>query len=509
MSVISDAVNLSLVSKVTGYKIGKLPQPTPQNLPQSVAIIGQANTANQGTLDPNGVTITSAQEAGLIWGFGCPIHRAVSILLPSSGGGLLGIPITIYAQPEAAGATESVFEVSPTGIATENATHTLVICGREGINGQFYNFTVNVGDTSDDITAKIETCVNAVLGAPVIATSNDYDAILTSKWKDKTSNEINISINTNGKDAGITYVFNQTSFGSGVPNIGPSLDLFGDKWHTIVVNCYGGESTILESLESFNGVPDPNNPTGRFGSIIMKPFFALFGFVGNQLNATTAYTDTKKLEVTNVACPAPNSKGLTCEAAANVANLLALQAQNSPHKDISGQYYPDMPIPSNGDIGPMGQYINRDQTVKMGCSTVEFSNERYKVCDLVTTYHPDGEVPPQFRYVRNLVIDLNVFYTYYLLEQLYVVDRVISVDSANVTADGVIKPKDWKQIVSSMFDDLERRALIVDTDFSKTSLIVGISETNPDRLETAFPYKRSSFGRISSTTAQAGFNLGN
>jgi hypothetical protein len=42
----------------------------------------------------------------------------------------------------------------------------------------------------------------------------------------------------------------------------------------------------------------------------------------------------------------------------------------------------------------------------------------------------------------------------------------------------------------------------------KDSILVGISATNPDRIETFFRYKRSGFVRIASTTAEAGFNFG-
>ena len=56
--------------------------------------------------------------------------------------------------------------------------------------------------------------------------------------------------------------------------------------------------------------------------------------------------------------------------------------------------------------------------------------------------------------------------------------------------------------------DLSSRGLIVDTDFSTESTTVGISSTNPDRFETFFGYKRSGFGRVISTTAEAGFNFG-
>lgn len=502
---ISDAVNLSLVSKVTGYKIGRLAQNVTQNLPMRIAIIGEANTANQLTLDTNATEITSAKQAGLLYGFGSPIYHVMRILRPVSGEGVSGIPTVVYAQAEPGGAAARIIEIASLGTATANATHTVVISGRDQIDGQAYNYNVEVGDTSAEISLKIENAINAVLGSPVLATSTAYEATLTSKWKGDTANELVVTVETNGNDAGLTYTVTGTQAASGTPSIAGALNQFGEIWNTIVINCYGDNSKVLDALEAFNGVPDPDAPTGRFSSTIMKPFFALFGSTEDD---PTSITDSRKAEVTNVLCPAPQSSGFGFEAAANAGLLLAVQAQNTPHTDISGKSYPDMPVPTNGDIGSMSAYVNRDAFVKKGASTVEFANDKYRVCDFVTTYHPDGEIPVQFRYVRNLVIDLNVFYGYYLLEQLNVVDKVIAGDDAIVSVTGVIKPKSWKQILSSYFNELEQRALITDNAFSKESLVVGISTSNPDRLETSFRYKRSSFGRISSTTAEAGFNLG-
>jgi phage tail sheath gpL-like len=140
--------------------------------------------------------------------------------------------------------------------------------------------------------------------------------------------------------------------------------------------------------------------------------------------------------------------------------------------------------------------------------TVDLVAGKYQVQDFVTTYHPEGEIPPQFRYCRNLMLDFNVRYGYYLLEQINVVDHVIANDTDIVTADKVIKPKQWKQILFNYFQDLVSRGLVVDASFSQQSLTVQLSTVNPDRLETFFRYKRSGIARIASTTAEAGFNFG-
>lgn len=138
----SDAVGSSRVSTVVGYKItkGVFNNSTP-NLPQRVALFGEANNANQTSLDLTPVEITSAQQAGELYGFGSPIHMAMRIIRPSSGVGIGGIPVFAYPQAEAGGASAKIMEINPTGVATGNGTHTVVIAGREFLEGGRYDIT--------------------------------------------------------------------------------------------------------------------------------------------------------------------------------------------------------------------------------------------------------------------------------------------------------------------------------------------------------------------------------
>ena len=502
----SDAVGLERISKIVGYKIikGDFSTSTP-NLPQRIAILGEANEANQATLDTNPKEVTSLQQVGDLYGYGSPIYNVMRILRPRFGGGIGGIPTVVYAQAKAGGSAQKVLNVTPTGTATGNATHTLFIAGRNGVDGEFYNFNVVTGDTPAVISQKMADAVNAVLGAPMIgAVVMTPDAAqFTAKWAGLTSQDINITVDTNDTEAGVTYAVTQDTAGAGTPDIAAALTAFANEWNTIVINTYGAVTTIMDALEQANGIPDPETPTGRYQGIIMKPFIALTGSVADD---PTSITDSRLNDVTIAICPAPGSAGLPMEAAANMAVLFARISQDTPHLDVAGSSYPDMPTPSS--IGSMSSYDNRDAFVKKGSSTVDLVAGRYQVQDFVTTYHPAGEVPPQFRYCRNLMLDFNVRYGYFLLEQTNVVDHAIAGDNDTVVAAKVIKPKQWKAIVDRYAEDLALRALIVDAPFMQDSIVVQISTTNPDRLETFFRYKRSGIARIASSTAEAGFNFG-
>lgn len=500
----SDAVGLERVSRIVGYKVIKANfQSSSPNLPQRIAVLAEANTDNQAGLSLTPLQITSAQQAGVAYGYGSPIYHIARILLPKNGGGIGGIPVVVYPQAVAAGATEKIIEITPSGIATGNGTHTIIVAGRTVVDGSTYDITIVAGDSTAEITAKIADVLNNVLGCPVTATDTDYTSTLTTKWKGLTADGVNVTIDTKGDDLGITYGIATLQAGAGTPNVTPALTSFGNEWNTIVVNSYGAVPSVMTALESFNGKPDPTNPTGRFVGTVMKPFQALTGSVADD---PSSITGARKDDVTIAICPAPLSPGLAMEAAANMAVLFAVVNQNNPELDVAGKNYPDMPTPL--DIGSMADYNNRDVFVKKGCSTVDLVAGYYKVMDFVTTYHPVGETPPQFSFCRNLVIDFNVFFTYYGLEQMYVVDHVICDDADTVYAPKVVKPKTWKAVLKEMFNDLTKRALIVKPEFSIAGLRANIGTANPDRFETAFPYKRSGFARVVSTDAQAGFNFG-
>lgn len=510
MADISNAVGLERISRVVGYKItkGAYSESSP-NLPMRIAVLGAANHANQASLglDPSPAVITSANEAAQLYGYGSPLHQMARILRPLFGSGIGGIPTVFYPQLEASGATATTIDITVAGTPTKNVSHRIVVNGRDNVDGEYYEVNIISTDTAATIRAKIIDAIGKVTGAPVTAADGTTKVVLTTKWYGATSANLNVSIDTRGDAAGLTYTVSGKVSGTGTESIAASLLKFGNDWNTIVLNPYG--TATFDALEAFNGTPSATDPTGRYTGIVFKPFISLWGSTESDKDTIAAITNAaaRLNQVTHVLCPAPLSKGFPWEAAANMARLVARTAQDSPHIDVNGQSYPDMPVPSDGVIGDMADYENRDYLVKQGASTVDLVNGVYQVQDTVTTYHPAGELPPQFRYTRNLILDWNIRYGYLLKELMFVKDKALSGDSDFVAVADVIKPKQWKAILFEYFSDLAARALISDVSFSKNSLVVDISDTNPDRLNTFFRYKRTGTVRIASTTAEANFSF--
>lgn len=505
--MISDALDVNLISAIVGYKLAKGDFSTSSpNLPQTVCVFSEANTANQSNLDLTPTQFTNAVDAANKYGYGSPIHQIMRILFPFSGGGCK-VPVFVYPQAEPGGATSKKLKIVITGNATANGTHYIVLNGRKSIDGVAYAVNIVSGDTPTIIAGKISDAVNAVLGAPAIGTVVVADAVLESKWNGLTADSMNVSIDTNGTSLGVTYAITSTQAGAGTPTVTSQLNNFGSKWNTIVINGYGTHGLTMAAFESFNGIPDPVNPTGRYAADKMVPFICLTGSVADNDSATT---DAKKDDVTIAICPAPLSKGMQYEAAANMAILFANNSSNTPELHIINQSYPDMPIPADGNIGTMMVYANRDVYVKKGNTTVDIQSNKYVVKDFVTTYHKSGENPPQFRYCRDLMVDFNARYSYLLLENRYVVGKVIVGDNDPVTNNpNTIRPKQWKAILAEKyFKDMADRAMFTDVPFSVSSMQVGIGVTNPNRFETAYNYKRSGGALVVSTTASGGFSFG-
>lgn len=482
------------------------------NLPQRIALVAELNSANQGDLtspptDKNSpYQITSAKQAAEYAGWGSPVHTIAENWFPEGGGLIGGIPVYVYGldEPDGAAAQEQVITV--TGTATKNCTHTLKIAGRKSIRTGSYDVNILKDDTDDDIAEKIYNVINNVLGCPVTAAMNspmDNEVTTTSKWKGLTAQDITITVDTNGNAAGITYAIEVTEDGAGTPSVTGAQALMGPVWNTLVLNGLNDDEDTLDAWEQWNGIADPELPTGRYTGNIFRPCIV---FSGSLKDNPSTVTDGRKDEMTNCIAPAPLSPGLPFEAAANLIAIVARTAQDTPHLNYGGKSYRDMPVATEAIA--MSDYNNRDAYVKKGSSTVDIVNDKYQLQDVVVTNHPDGEVPAIFQYVRDLLIDFNIYYGYNILVLQYVWDHLIANDNDVVKVAKVIKPKEWRRILGKYFDDLAERGLIADPAFSKASLEVRISTTNPKRLEVKYRYKRTGTAEIVSTSAAAGFNFG-
>lgn len=503
---ISNAVAQNRISTTVGYNLAAgNANVDNENLPHYTAILAEANTANQSGLSLTPTEITSAYQAGTAYGFGSPIHIAARILFPQNGGGT-NAKVVAYPQAAAGGSAARAQTITVTGTATGNGTHYVVVAGRNNIDGIFYSVNIVSGDTPTMIGNKIRDAVNGVTASPLSATAATGVTTATVKWTGLTSEAVTLTMDsTLAANIGVTYVIAETVAGSGTPDVAAALALFSNTWVTEVINGYGTVTATMTALEAFNGVPGVTGSTGRYAGITFKPFIALTGSVADD---PSSITNARATQVTIAICPAPLSPGLPIEAAANMAVLFSNVCINTPNLDVMEMPYPDMPVPALTSIPAMQDYNFRDSIVKLGCSTVAIENLVYTVKDFVTTFN-DGTANPQYRWCRNLNIDWNIQYGYKLMQLANVLGFTIINDNDTVNATNTIRPKQLRALIGDYFDQLVLRALVADTAFTKAGLQVGINSTNPDRIDAAFPYKRTGIGRILATTAFGNFNFGN
>jgi phage tail sheath gpL-like len=503
------AVSLADIARIVGYAVeGGNFAPQSPNLPQRVAVLAEMNTANQSQpLTPT--QLISSKQAADLYGNGSPMHILARILFPENGGGgVNGIPVWAYPQLAAGSSVANSQSITVTGTATANATHTLLIAGRELLESGTYDINIVSGDTPTVIAGKIVSAITAVLGCPVSATNLAGVVTTVAKWTGLTSQGITISVLTKGVTAGVSYAIAEVAAGTGTPSISSALTSFGTAWNTLILNSYGLVSAVVTSLTNWNG--NINQRTGQYAAIIMKPAIAITGSVldTNTTSADTVVTDAQKAEMTIAIAPAPMSLGLPMEAAANAIVNFANISQDTPNIDIQGLPYPDMPLPAAGNIPATSSYTLRNALVKMGMSTALIVDGAYVVQDFITTYHPDAENPPQFKYARNLMADMNIKFQFYLLQTRVILNKQIANDNDNVTAKNVVKPKDVKAALVQFANSLVSQGLIVDAKFMISTISVVINSTNPDRFDISFSYKRSGVVRVVSTTVTPGFNFG-
>ena len=510
MSGVSTAINVDSLSRVVGYAINPANfNPLSPNLPMRIAVFGEGNDANQaGIVDGEAFPFISSKEVGDKFGYGSPLYQLARILRPVTGNILGGIETIIYPQASDGGATATILKASTTvaTTVTENVKHTVIINGRDNIDGQRFDYFPKAGDDKATVDQLIIDAVSNVLSAPVTAVQNIDDIDFETKWTGVSGAELNVSFETYGNAAGIVYAEISNTPGTGAVDLTAALAAFGENWNTIVINPYPeNDAATLATLEAFNG--DPITRDARYAPELFKPFVALFGSNESDKDNVVAITNAaaRKSEVTNVLCPAPNASTFTWEAAANMCVTYALVANNTPHLGNGGVTYPDLPVPSDEDIGDFSDYVARDFMAKKGASTVNLTNGKYTVQDFQTTYFPDGETLPKFRKVRDVIVDWNIQYGWRIIMIRDIQDKAIADPNVAVRVANTTSSKQVKALFFTFISDAAARALVADPDFSKSNTVVGVGSGNPARLDINTKYKRTSTADIVSTDVEVDF----
>lgn len=491
---ISTAVDISAVARVVGIKtvFKDLREGGILFLPQRVAVIGQGNSL--AVYDTTKRQVTSAVEAGNLYGFGSPIHLAVRQLLPVNGDGVGTIPVTIYPLEDAATGVEADGKIVPVVAQTETAQYRVLIN-----NIRSEAFVISVGDTLADVVTAMTEAINAVLEMPVIAAiAGSAEVYLDAKWKGTSGNAIYVEIE-GSTTAGTTFVVEQVVDGLVNPDVQDALDQVGNVWETMVLNCLDTTDTAaLDAYQTFG--------EGRWGALVRKPLVVFTGNTETTVAAATAVTDARKDDRVNSQLVAPGSNDLPFVVAARQLARIVKVANNNPPKDYGSQ---DATGLTPGLDGAQWTYPDRDLAVKKGSSTVEVKDGVVNVSDVVTFYHPTGDPIPAYRYVVDIIKLQNIIFNLDLIFANATWDGAPLIPDDQPTANrDAKKPKMAVAEVASMLDSLGLNAIISDPETAKQNTQAQISDQNPKRLDLVTTVQLSGNTNIISVTLNFGFFFG-
>jgi len=490
---ISEAVDTSAKARVVGIKpeFKDLRQGNILFLPQRIALFGQGNTAS--TYATTKRQVTSAAEAANLYGFGSPLHLAVERLLPVNGDGVGTIPVTLYPLVDDGSGVEASGDITPGGAQTESASYKILINNIES-----EEFVIAIGDAVADITLSITTAINAKLGMPVIAVDGTTVVDLTSKWKGESANDLFIEV-VGSTTAGTTFALTQFTGGLVNPDIDAALAQMGDVWETMILNCLDiADTTTLDKYVVFG--------EGRWNPLLRKPLVVYTGNTATTVGDATAVSDARKTDRTNAQLVAPASNNLPFVVAARQLARIASVSNNNPPVDYGSRNASGL-IP--GADGLQWSYADRDEAVKKGSSTTQVKDGVINISDTLTFFHPDGDPIPAYSYVVDIVKIQNVLFNLDLIFATSEWDGApLVADDDVITNPAAKQPRMAVADVAAMLDSLGRNAIISNVADAKDSIVAGISESNPKRLDIAFTVQISGNVNILSIDFNFGFFFG-
>lgn len=154
-------------------------------------------------------------------------------------------------------------------------------------------------------------------------------------------------------------------------------------------------------------------------------------------------------------------------------------------------------------------YTQRDTAVKAGSSTTEIKNGKVNISDVVTMYHPDGEVPPAYRYAVTIVKLMTVIYNIDLeFAQPQWVSAPMIPDGQPTVNPNARKPSSAKAAMNRIIDGLGLAAIISDPASAKAATVASIDSGNPNRMNLSTTVQISGNIEILSIDLNFGFFFG-
>lgn len=464
------------------------------SLPQHIAILAQGASASAGyALTPK--RITSAAEAAAAYGFGSPIHLAALELFPPTGGGVGSIPVTVLPlEDDYDAGVAAAGTITPDAPATEAASYFVRIAGI--LSAQF---TILAADSVAVQCDKIVAAVAAVLALPMLAADGTTTVNLTAKWAGASGNDLTVEVLDSAGEAASGFTIVQPSGGLADPDIETALDGIASEWITMVVNGLGPSNTnALNDLQT--------KGEARWDKLVRRPFVAFVGNPEAVVGTATTITAARKTDRVNSQLVSPGSVHLPVQIAAAQVREIAKVANDNPPTDYGSRRVTTL-LPGLDTL--QWDYTKRDLAVKAGSSTIEIKNGVVCVSDVVTMYHPDGEVPPAYRHVVDIVKLMTVIYNFDLEFNQPAWDGAPLIPDGQPTVNpNARRPSSAVAAINRIIDALALEAILSDPASAKATTTANINGTNPKRLDMSTTVQISGNSNILSFDLNFGFFFG-
>lgn len=490
---LSSAVDSSAVARVTGIKNiyeARRGANTPY-LPQRVAVVAQGATS--ATYPLTKAQFSNADDVGATYGFGSPLHLAARQLFPANGDGIGTIPATFYPLEDDGSGVAAVFDVTPTGTATEQAVFYVTVN-----NIRSSAIVLAAGESVTDFISKAIPAVQAVFEQPVIASDGTTTLTLTAKWAGASTNGLVVEIE-GPTDAGMTFATAVTTPGAVNPDVQDALDQVGDVWETMFLNGMDlADTTTLTTFSTFG--------EGRWLPLVHKPCVVFTGNTADTVANATVVSDARPSDRINAQLVSPNSNDLPLVVAARQLARIVVLANNNPPHDYGSQAATGLVPAADGD---QWTYAERDEAVKKGSSTIEVKDGVVNISDVVTFYHPSGETLPPYRFVVDIVRLMNITFNITLIFESQEWDGAPLIpDNTPTTNPTAKKPKTARAALAAMTEGLANDAILADPETINANTLVEINSDNPKRLDICYPAILSGNTNIKSIDNKWSFNFG-
>jgi phage tail sheath gpL-like len=367
--------------------------PAAANIPARILVIANYDDTTKTTIVQNTVyPILSPEQAGDTFGFGFAAHR----LVKATWKGSQGVPLYVMPVDVDAGGVVS------TGTITITATSATAGFLYLYIGDDLVKVTVQKGDDATAIGDAVELAVNNNTNLPVTASNAIGVVTFTSKDKNASTLDIEISVNQIlGQETaeGVTTVIVQMSGGAGDMDLtmADSLNALGTgdqqnaDYYTEIIHGFGFDTAVLDDLSEYNG--EGNDKTGNWKETVHRPFRTISGdtAVGSAgLTAAKALGNGRRtLDRTNGLVAVPGSPSHPNEIAAQVLGLMARYNQADPNRTLNGTALSGV-LPGKGDDDWTKDQSSRDDAVKAGVSPTLVVGGAVECQNVLTFYHPLG-----------------------------------------------------------------------------------------------------------------------